>query len=312
MRTILSKSGHSAPLTPVVAQAINTQLFAVQPFVRPLELSGVALTLKHIHVDRGVYAVGTVGCPHCHREIQIEYVLSGRFLFTASTTQCRLAPGQGNVIFPDVRHAWRCEAAGAMLGILLEAVGPRHEQFLRTRPTANSRLMPVFRSPDIALWTRQLFDLLAVDLEPWHSELTAGILEIWLRAALLEALTLDAWLSHAQAVGNQADAHGRHVCERALDFMAANYGQPMHLHDIAGQVGVSGRHLNRLFRCHVGQSVNEHLAALRLAKARALLREQPALSIKETAYASGFFSPAYFTHCFKKAYRCLPRERQTG
>lgn len=217
MRTILSKIGHSALRTPAGAQTINTQLFNIQPLVKPLEMNGLTLVLKHIHIDQGMYIHGRTVQPHCHQEIQIEYVLSGRFLFRGAAEQCRLAPGQGNVIFPNIKHTWRCEAAGAMLGILLEAVGPKREKFLLARPMAKGRFMPVFSSPDIALWARQLFNLLAVHPGPWHRERAAGILEVLLRASLVEALMLDAWLPRAQAGGVQTDSHGRHICERAIE-----------------------------------------------------------------------------------------------
>lgn len=308
MRTILSKSGHGALLAPVAARAVNAQLFAVQPLVRPLELCGVVLALKHVHVDRGLYAAGTCSCSHCHREIQIVYALSGRFLFATPDASGRLGAGCGNIIFPDTRHSWRCEASGAMLGILIEASGPRHEFFLRTMQEAGRPVMPVFKSPQIAVWTRRLFDLLAARPATWRIERMAGMLEIWLREALLEALDLDTWSPPFQAGPGLPSSHGRHICERALDFMTANYSRPIHLRDIAAHAGVSARHLNRLFRRLMRQGVGGHLAGLRLAKAKALLREQPALSIKETAYASGFSSPAYFSHCFKKAYHCLPRK----
>lgn len=311
MRTILSKSGHSALQTPVGAKALNSQLFAVQTLIRPLELNGILLVLKHIHVDQGVYARGMVAQPHSHADIQLEYVLSGGFLFSAGMEQCRLAPGQGNVIFPDIRHAWRCQAAGAMIGILLEAVGPRRAQFFRAHPTVHGRLMPVFKSPEVALLTRQLFGLLAEHSAPWCHERAAGRLEEWLRVVLLETLMLEAWLPPIRAETNQTGSHDRHVCDQALDFMSANYTRPIHLHDMAAHVGVSERHLNRLFRRRGGHSINRCLMTLRLEKAHALLREQPRCSVKEVAFASGFSSPAYFTQCFKKVYHRLPHAMQS-
>lgn len=309
MRPVLSKSGRGLLRTPAGAKKINAGLFAVRAAVKPLELRGLTLSLKHIHVGRGMLKCGESTPAHCHQEIQIEYVLSGRFVFSGDAPLCRLAPGQGNVIFPNRSHAWRCESAGIMIGILLEATGPQRDLFLRTPPTLAVRRMPVFRSASIALWTRQIFDFLAIHPNPWRGECATSLLAVWLQAALAEALAIEAWLPHAQTKDDHANAHGQYACDRALDFMAVNFGRPTRLDDVAHHAGISARHLNRLFHRHVGRSINQQLAAMRLAKARSLLREQPGCSIKEVAYASGFCSPAYFTHCFKTAYGRLPRER---
>jgi len=90
---------------------------------------------------------------------------------------------------------------------------------------------------------------------------------------------------------------------RALDAMEAHIDEPLAMEAIARRAGVSARHLQTLFRAHLGISPHAHYLALRLNRARRLLIEtsDPALAIAE---ATGFNSPA----AFSRAYRVMHGE----
>ena len=87
-----------------------------------------------------------------------------------------------------------------------------------------------------------------------------------------------------------------------------NFQRPLDIDEIAQHTGPTTRHLNRLFKKHVGTSVCHTLRDVRLSAAFRMLSGNPKSSIKEAAYRVGFSSPSYFTQCFKQQYGILPTE----
>jgi signal transduction histidine kinase/ligand-binding sensor domain-containing protein/DNA-binding response OmpR family regulator len=76
---------------------------------------------------------------------------------------------------------------------------------------------------------------------------------------------------------------------------------------LAGEVGVSRRHLNRKLRALTGQSAREFIRTIRLKRAAQLL-QQAAGSVTEIAYDVGFQSLAYFAKTFRKHFGVSPSE----
>ena len=87
--------------------------------------------------------------------------------------------------------------------------------------------------------------------------------------------------------------------ERALE-------EPLSRLELAAIGGVSVRQLERLFRAQLGRTIGEHYLALRLDRARALLR-QTSLPVLEVALASGFASAAHFSRAYSARFGLPPR-----
>ena len=79
------------------------------------------------------------------------------------------------------------------------------------------------------------------------------------------------------------------------------------LDHLAARLGVTDRHLRRLFEEHVGASPIAILQTRRLHLARTLLRET-ALPIADVAFGAGFESVRRFNDAIRKAYGCTPSE----
>lgn len=77
------------------------------------------------------------------------------------------------------------------------------------------------------------------------------------------------------------------------------------LDDIAGQVGLSRRQMERLFSRHIGRTPKRYLMDLRLQRARALLAETD-LPVGEVAAACGFESVAHFSKRFRDRFGMSP------
>lgn len=97
---------------------------------------------------------------------------------------------------------------------------------------------------------------------------------------------------------------------RAIALMEQTLAFPLPKREIAARVGISARQLERLFKQELGRSPSRFYMALRLERARRLLR-QTAMSVTEVAFACGFETASHFAKCYKEAFGERPsRERR--
>ncbi len=98
---------------------------------------------------------------------------------------------------------------------------------------------------------------------------------------------------------------------RALRLLAQSDG-PESLRELADKLGVTDRHLRRLFHEHVGKSPIAVKTDNRLSLARTLLAGSDA-SIADVAFSSGFGSLRRFNDAFKAAQNTTPTKwRETN
>ena len=94
--------------------------------------------------------------------------------------------------------------------------------------------------------------------------------------------------------------------------MEAHIEDPVSPGDLARDVDLSTRQLERLFRRYLGRSPKRYYMDLRLGKARNLLL-QTDMSVINVALACGFASPSHFSKCYRILYKTTPyRERGTS
>jgi transcriptional regulator GlxA family with amidase domain len=98
---------------------------------------------------------------------------------------------------------------------------------------------------------------------------------------------------------------------QVIQMMEANIEEPISPADLAEDVGMSTRQLERLFRRYLNRSPKRYYMELRLQKARNLLM-QTDMSVINVALACGFASPSHFSKCYRAHYSTTPyRERGT-
>jgi AraC family transcriptional regulator of adaptative response / DNA-3-methyladenine glycosylase II len=86
---------------------------------------------------------------------------------------------------------------------------------------------------------------------------------------------------------------------------AARAGDDIYLPDIARRLGVTDRHLRRIFASEHGVAPIDYLTTQRLLLAKRLLTDTP-LAVTEVAHASGFASLRRFNDAFATRYRMSP------
>jgi AraC family transcriptional regulator of adaptative response / DNA-3-methyladenine glycosylase II len=236
-----------------------------------LELEGLAVLL----VERGEF-LARDGSDETTR------LAEGDVLVLGHGTACRLSSrraGAGALVF-RAQGEWLARAL-ALAGCEL-ASGPPRAAALRAGTSAARRAAQQLRAlapcaetsaPDAALLgTARAFELLGIA-----------------RATCFE---------RPPAPAHQRRSPRRAALAEALEKLAR---EPLHgvtLASFATRLGVSERQLSRLVRERLGSSFGEHVAELRIARAKRLLA-QSTLAVIEVAAEAGFGSLGRFNHVFR-------------
>lgn len=94
-----------------------------------------------------------------------------------------------------------------------------------------------------------------------------------------------------------------------IERMEANLAEPLSLVEVADEVELSRRQIERLFRQEMGRSPARYYLEVRLDRARHLL-VQSALPVVEVAVACGFVSASHFSKCYREVYGLSPQQER--
>lgn len=117
-------------------------------------------------------------------------------------------------------------------------------------------------------------------------------------------------LSACIGVPDEAHVDTPELTDRIESFINENLSNPaLTPSEIAMSVGISVRHLHRLF-LRKGTTVAEWIRHKRLENCRSELADPRLLdrNITDIAFSWGFSDSAHFSHCFKKQFGISPRE----
>jgi transcriptional regulator GlxA family with amidase domain len=89
--------------------------------------------------------------------------------------------------------------------------------------------------------------------------------------------------------------------QNAVSRMLLNLQTPLSTKQLAADVNISVRNMERLFRRHLKMSPARYYMVLRLQRARDLLIHSN-LSVLDAAVATGFASSSYFAHCYSRQF----------
>jgi transcriptional regulator GlxA family with amidase domain len=97
----------------------------------------------------------------------------------------------------------------------------------------------------------------------------------------------------------------------AIRLMEDTADEPRDVRQIAAEVGLSPRQLERLFAKYLHANPRRHYLELRLDKARELLL-QTSKPILDVAVACGFASASHFSRCYRSAYGHKPSDERAA
>ena len=99
--------------------------------------------------------------------------------------------------------------------------------------------------------------------------------------------------------------------QAAIILMEANLDDPLEINELAFQVGVSRRQLERLFHRYLDCSPSRYYLKLRLVRARQLLK-QTSMPILEIGALCGFVSIPHFARSYRGYFGVMPRDERAS
>ncbi|WP_159881950.1 AraC family transcriptional regulator [Paenibacillus puerhi] len=231
----------------------------------------------------------------------LHHVLSGKGTYTCAGRMYELRAGDTFLIEPDTlvqytadlnapwHYRWIAFEGSAAPELLRETGLNTQQPVVSTR---RSRVVPsLFRQVQEAFQTRAAGASLKA----------AGCLHLIL-AELAQALP------HGEPGQPAEETGGERTVQQALQYLTAQYAEPITIELMAEALGYNRAYLSTLFKAYTGVSPVSFLLSLRLDKARHLLRERPELTVEQIASSVGFQDPLHFSKQFKRHYQTSPTD----
>lgn len=106
----------------------------------------------------------------------------------------------------------------------------------------------------------------------------------------------------------QEDKQEKRVVEEIKSYIQRHYTEELELSRLAEVVYLTPSYLSKLFKSETGGTITEYLIAVRMERAKALLRDNRAWKTYEVGEQVGYADPAYFNKVFKRFVGCTPKE----
>ncbi len=84
-----------------------------------------------------------------------------------------------------------------------------------------------------------------------------------------------------------------------VQYLKEHLSQPLSLQSLCDEFAISQAYMSKLFRKYADQSYAQYLTGLRIEKAKALMREEKELYIKDIATMAGYQDQFYFSRIFR-------------
>jgi len=285
----------------------NARLASALAEAGPLWIGDVTIRpeLLHLTCPPPGHAVGD----HLHPFLEVTYVEEGGTDYFRDGARIPVRRGEIFCMPPDTVHSWKNRSARSVLFGFMLTVSPasnRTDTLAFRLPEAASALgYRIGPSDDL----RSAFELLRAEVRRERSyQQTVTVTYIRLVLQLVVRHLSDYIGLRPEKRDSHSDSRPEQILLQARAFIEANLAYGVSLADVARHLGISGRHLNRIFTRRGGVSVGETIAAARLEKARQLLRSNREMAVTEIAALCGFNDVSYFCRFFRERTGRTPKE----
>lgn len=300
-------------------QRINLALRQMQPLWRQAEAIGLPFRVELCHICHAPEGEKTP--PHVHPYLEWTIVRQGQLQCRIQEHELTLQEGESLLTPPGVLH-WRasanqdCELFGLMLSI--DEKSSRGTRRLQAVREACARLGYTI-GPD-----HRLSYLLEAVLheagqtmtgsenDPQGNDLMVTGYIVSMLGLLWNRLQVPANHAAAGSAVKQLDHSAQSLCAQAKAYLQANLSFCPSVDRTAEFIGISRRHLGRLFRECLGTTVSDCLDEMRIEQAKLLLSTTDQ-TIKNIAALSGFGSnTSYFCRIFLARTGVTPMRYRNG
>ncbi len=268
-----------------------------------LKLEDFNLNLLFAHFGtNGFYGAGHTTIPHNHPAATIECVIDGPISYSIEGESYTIRENEGLILLPGIKHYWSCNKDVIIMGIQVHLNAPNRKLNQITELWGSGcHIANIEQNGDFPALMNELFNL--EQFTCFHAEKFGRKLMLLILDMLEDTLLRT---SNYTFNKNLSPSRASELCQEVSLFIKNNSEQDLSLNNIACFATISERHLNRIFKEHIGLSVMNYLNTVRLEKAYNLLMEDHTLSVKQVAYLSGFSSASYFSYAFKKHFNRSP------
>lgn len=235
---------------------------------------------------------------HAHREIEINYILSGTAELNLTGETFRMNKNDIILINSNKLHCWKkfgeCLVCRIFISdkLMKETLGRQSVNFWCNSVTNSmhdaDRLRVILNSLIKRYRSAGQYGAFALECSKY---------------LLLESLTENFLISEEE---DQTDVEDQRI-GIVLDFINQHYAEKMSLGRLAERLYLSEAYLSRLFKNTVGMNFREYISRVRLNNAveNLLYTEK---SITQISQECGFENSSAFNKLFKKSYSCSPSE----
>jgi len=290
-------------LEPSWAKAENATLAAIVARMEAIRLPEMTIKLELAHVATAS-ANHEVGA-HLHAQAELFRVESGRVTFEVSGKRVVYRAGDIGILPSRTIHSWKNEKANAVfLGTMFMAEPASSDRSsLGHRLALASEAVGYRIKPETGVGSA--LDALWSEIKtPRVDAINAGIALLNTVFVLTFRQLRDALSSPAPVDSSVLTLNERYVLA-AQAYIRAHLSEQIRIQDVADVVGISGRHLNRMFRAAGLGCVGECIECARVDHAKWLLSRDN-YPVKTVARLCGFNDAPYFSRVFKRVTGRLP------
>ena len=233
------------------------------------------------------FAKGFEFGPHTHSRLEVNYIISGRALFSIGNEITLFGEGDCIVLYPNVSHLFVARQHVKLLQIEFQ------EQLFKSaeyQPDKLHDLAGYSKFVD-ACYIYRCMDQIYHEVNG-HRELKDELLSLYFKELYLLIKRRIIEQSRKMELISVSP-----VLSEALDFIAKNYNTDFSMEELAERLSISSGYMRRLFRQELNTNISSYVNKLRIEKAEELLNTRE-YSVSEVAYLSGYNSPQYFSKVF--------------
>ncbi len=261
--------------------------------------------------------------PHWHTDIEIICPREGTYRVVCGTQTYNLAEGDILLICPAVIHEIFSTSMGTRIYIQADFSKPTalkeiEKAFREMAPALHIKKSqcPEFLYNDFCKWIDKIKDIYFGSAPPvemsegknGHSLMSFTELEpygeVEIYSILMQFIALAGkninLFQGASAIESNSSHKNTISLSSVCTYLSEHFTENITLEDIAAFAGFSKYHFARIFSDYTGTTFYQFLQQKRIHFAQTLL-SNPALSITDIAYQSGFASSTAFTRAFRKS-----------
>lgn len=242
---------------------------------------------------------------HWHREAELLLIRCGTFLLSLDGTEYCLREGElcyipGGVLHGGEPSDCTYECIDFDTNTLLRQTQPIR-RYLHQIENDRTMIQPLFtrQQPEVLACAAALFEAARSQQPGWEMLALAGLFQFF-------GIVLQKQHYNEMQVMKDRQEKVQQI-KSTLEYIEANYQQPISLEDLARTAGLSPKYFCRYFRMIAKRTPIDYLNYYRIERACYLL-EQHKYSVTDIAYDCGFNDTSYFIRSFKKYKGVTPHQ----